>query len=84
MSLLACEGDPEALRVVVGGFWDLDALREHVRGCRLCECVRSAMASAASAQAGASGRGAAKRRGSSEYYRTLGARRGNPRKALRS
>ena len=78
MSLLPCDRDPNALRVVVGGFWDLDALREHVQTCRLCACVQGAMAAAPGAKGGASGRGAAKRRGSSEYYRALAARRLSP------
>ena len=78
MSLLPCDRDPVALRVVIGGYWDLEALGEHVRDCRLCECVRSAMAAAMGALGGAAGRGAKKRRGSSEYYRALAARRGNP------
>jgi hypothetical protein len=78
MSLLPCDRDPVALGVVVSGFWDYEALREHVRGCRLCECVRRALAGATGAQGGANGRGAAKRRGSSEYYRALAARRTHP------
>ena len=78
MSLLPCDRDPVALGVVVGRFWNYDTLREHVRGCRLCECVRSALAAAAGAQGGTAGRGAAKRRGPSEYYRALAARRLNP------
>jgi hypothetical protein len=78
LSILPCDRDPVALRVVVGGYWDLDALREDVRGCELCECVRSAMVGAAGAQGGRAGRGAAKSRGSSEYYRALAARRSNP------
>jgi hypothetical protein len=40
MSILPCDLDPIALRVVVGRFWDLAALREHVRACRACTSVQ--------------------------------------------
>ena len=81
MSILPCDSDPIALRVVANGYWDFDALRRHVAGCRRCESVRSAMAAMAGAQGGSAGRGASKRRGGSDYYRALAAR--SRRKVLR-
>jgi len=75
MSLLPCDRDPKALRVVVDGYWDLEALRDHLKACRLCACVQGAMAAVTGSQGGAHGRGAAKCRGSSDYYRALAARR---------
>ena len=74
MSILPCDRDPGALRVVVDGYWDLDALREHVAGCRRCECVRRALAAMTGSQGGSAGRGASKRRGGSDYYRALAGR----------
>ena len=44
MSLLPCDRDPVEAHVVVDGFWDLDALREHLKACELCECVHDALA----------------------------------------
>ncbi len=73
MSLLPCDLDPAALRVVVDGYWDLDALGEHVNGCRRCSSVRSAMAATTGSQGGKAG-GPAKRRGGSDYYRALAGR----------
>jgi hypothetical protein len=78
MTLLPCDLDPIQLRVVVNGYWDLEALREHVSACRRCASLGAAMAAMTGSQGGATGRGAAKRRGSSEYYRALAARRSNP------
>jgi hypothetical protein len=78
MSLLACDRDPRVVGVVVDGYWELEALSEHVKTCALCACVQSAMAAAMGSRGGSAGRGAAKRRGSSEYYRTLAARRLKP------
>ncbi len=74
MSLLPCDLDPVALRVVVNRYWDLDALREHVSECRRCSSVRSAMAAMTGSQGGTAGHGAAKRRGNSEHYRRLALR----------
>jgi hypothetical protein len=74
MSILPCDRDPRALRVVVDGFWDLDALREHLKACDICDCVRDALAAMTGSQGGSAGRGVSKRRGGSDYYRTLGAR----------
>ncbi len=73
MSLLPCDGDLETLRVVVDRYWDLDVLRQHMQACRACTSVYRAMAKAMGAQGGRAGRGAAKRRGSSEHYRQLAA-----------
>ena len=78
MGLLPCDGNLGALGVVVGRYWDYAALREHMQACRLCGCMWAAMAAATGSQGGANGRGAAKRRGSSEYYRALAARRVKP------
>ncbi len=75
MSLLPCDRDPVALRVVADdGFWDIDALRDHVKACELCECVHDAMAAMTGSRGGAAGRGASKRRGDSNYYRALAGR----------
>jgi hypothetical protein len=71
VSILPCDLDPTSLGVVVDGYWDLDGLREHVKVCDLCECVRDAMAAMTGSQGGKTGRGAAKRRGDSEHYRRL-------------
>ena len=78
MSLLACDRDPNALGVVVDGYWELEALVEHVKACELCDCLQNAMAAATGSRGGSAGRGAAKRRGSSEYYRALAAHRLKP------
>ncbi len=81
MSLLPCDRDPVALRVVDDdGYWDVDALREHVKGCDLCECVHDAFTAMTGSKGGAAGRGASKRRGDSDYYRALA---GRARKAQR-
>jgi hypothetical protein len=77
MTLLACDGDLIALRLAEDGYWNLDALLEHMRECRRCGSFYSAMAAAMGSQGGMAGRGAVKRRGSSEYYRALASRRGN-------
>ena len=83
MSLLPCNRDPVALRVVDDeGFWNIGALREHVKGCELCECVHDAFTAMTGSRGGAAGRGASKRRGDSNYYRAL-AGRARRRKALR-
>ena len=75
MSLLPCDRNPVALRVVDDdGYWDIDALREHVEGCELCECVHDAFTAMTGSQGGAAGRGASKRRGDSNYYRALAGR----------
>jgi hypothetical protein len=71
MSLLPCDGNLAALGVVAGGYWDLEALRAHLDECRPCAAVYRAMAAAMGSRGGQAGRGAAKRRGSSEYYRRL-------------
>ena len=75
MSLLPCDLDLVALGVIEDGrYWDLDALREHVRECRRCTSVRRAFAAMTGSQGGTAGRGAAKRRGDSEHYRRLALR----------
>ena len=76
MSPLPCRGNLEALHVVVDGYLNVDGLREHMQACRVCTSVYRAMAKAMGAQGmgargGRAGRGAAKRRGSSEHYRRL-------------
>ena len=76
MSLLPCDGNLVALGVVKGRFWNLGALRKHMLDCQPCASVYRAMAAAMGArgmgaQGGRAGRGAAKRRGSSEHYRRL-------------
>ena len=82
MSLLPCDSDLVALRLLVDGrYWDLDALRHHVSGCRRCQCIRRALAATTGSQGGMAGRGASKRRGGSDYYRALAARQ--TRNALR-
>jgi hypothetical protein len=81
VSILPCNLDPVALGVVVDGYWDYDALGEHVNGCRRCKSVHSALAAMTGSRAGRAGRGAAKCRGGSDYYRALAARA--KRKALR-
>jgi len=76
MSLLPCHGDLGALGLLEDGrYWDLDALREHVRGCRHCTAIRDVFAAVTGAVGGANGRGTAKRRGSSAYYSALASRR---------
>ena len=75
MSILPCDLDPVALRVVVGRYWELDALREHVNGCRRCKSVFDAMTAMTGSQGGIAGRGASKRRGNGDYYRALVKRR---------
>ena len=74
MSLLPCDRDPVEAHVVVDGFWDLDALREHLKACELCECVHDALAAMTGSKGGAAGHGASKRRGDSNYYRALAGR----------
>ena len=75
MSLLPCDRDPVALRVVDDdGYWDLEVLFEHVKACELCECVYDALAAMTGSRGGSAGRGASKRRGSSDYYRALAGR----------
>lgn len=76
MSLLPCNGDLTGLGLLEEGrFWDLDALREHIQACSECACVWDAMAAAFGAAGGAAGRGSAKRRGDSAFYRQLASRR---------
>ena len=75
MSLLPCDGDLRALGVLdEDGYWDMDALREHVQTCESCECIRDAFASVTYSMAGRAGKGKAKRRGDTEYYRRLAAK----------
>ena len=78
MSLLPCDGDLVALRVVVDRYWDLDGLRQHMQACRACTSVYRAMAKAMGAQGGRAGRGAAKRRGDSAHYSRLAKLSWNP------
>lgn len=78
MSLLPCDGDLVALGVVVDGYLDRDGLGKHMSACRPCASVYRAMAKAMGARGGAAGRGAAKRRGSSEHYRRLAQQSWNP------
>ena len=77
MSWLPCNGNPEALGVVVNGYLDLAGLRHHMLECRPCASVYKAMAramaKATGAQGGRAGRGAKKRRGDSAHYRRLAA-----------
>jgi hypothetical protein len=73
MSLLPCDGNLEALGVVVGRYWDLEALGAHLDECRPCAAVYGAMAAAMGSRGGSAGRGAAKRRGDREHYRRLAA-----------
>jgi hypothetical protein len=75
VSILPCNLNPVALRVVVDGYWNLGALRDHVGGCRWCTAVYRATAAAMGSKGGLAGRGSAKRRGSSAYYRALAGRR---------
>ena len=71
MTLLACDRNLVELGVVVDGYWDLEALRQHMLDCRPCASLYDAMASAMGSQGGRAARGAAKRRGDSEHYRRL-------------
>ena len=74
-SILACGQDLEAAGVIdAERCWDLAGLREHIQSCEKCASVQEAMAAAMGAKGGAAGRGAAKRRGDSAYYRRLAAR----------
>jgi len=77
MGPLACRQDLEALGVVVNGCLNLEGLRKHLEECRPCASVYRAMAKAMGSRGGLAGRGAAKRRGSSEHYRQLAARSWN-------
>jgi hypothetical protein len=74
MSLLACDRDPKVLQIVVDGCWNTEALSKHLLACRACASLQSAMAAATGFRGGASGRGAAKRRGDADYYRALAVR----------
>jgi hypothetical protein len=75
VSFLPCDRDPEALGVTrraENAFrWNLPALREHVVACRTCRGVFRIFSIMTGSQGGAAGRGAAKRRGDSAYYRSL-------------
>jgi hypothetical protein len=51
--MLPCCFDPVAIGVMVDGYWALDALSEHVRGCRRCDWVRDLMAAMAGSRGGA-------------------------------
>ena len=82
MSLLPCDRDPFALQVVnAEGYWNVDALSEHVKGCDLCDCVHDVFAAMTGSRGGSAGRGSSKRRGDSNYYRALAGRQ--TRNALR-
>jgi NAD-dependent oxidoreductase involved in siderophore biosynthesis len=61
VSILPCNGDPQALGVIVERYWELDALRDHVKACRACASVRRAFAAITGSQGGRAARGAAKR-----------------------
>jgi hypothetical protein len=71
LSLLPCDGNLEALGVVSGRFWNLEALAEHMSKCPRCDLVYRALASAVGGRGGRAGKGVAKRRGSTEHYRKL-------------
>lgn len=82
MKGLPCGQDRIALGIVrnvspehPGGFWDLAALRQHAPACPWCSTFLRAMAIITGSEGGRAGRGAAKRRGDSDYYRALSARR---------
>ena len=74
MSLLPCDQDPAALRVVVGRYWHLETLRDHVQACRRCKAVYDAFVSMNATRAGRAGRGASERRGDAAHYRRLAER----------
>jgi len=44
LSLLACDRDPGDLGVVVDGYWDIEALSDHLSECRACRCLQDAIA----------------------------------------
>jgi len=71
MSILPCDSDPRSLGLIVEGYWELKALREHVKECRPCRSVLRAFAAATGAEGGMAGRGDSKRRGDSDHYRRL-------------
>ncbi len=72
MSPLPCRGDLAALGVVgADGYLSLAGLWKHLHECRPCAALYRVMAKAMGSRGGQAGRGAAKRRGSSEHYRRL-------------
>lgn len=78
MSILPCDRDPVALGVVVGRYWEPEVLTEHLQDCPCCKSVFRAFTALTGSQGGKAGRGASKRRGGSDYYRALAARRSSP------
>jgi hypothetical protein len=79
MSILPCHGDLVALGLVEEEdghrYWRMDQLRGHVARCSACSCLLDVFSAMTGAQGGRAGRGAAKRRGGSAYYRALAARK---------
>ena len=72
MSPLPCRCELKAVGVVgADGYLSLAGLRKHLHECRPCASLYRVMAKAMGSRGGLAGRGAAKRRGSTEHYRRL-------------